>query len=82
MMLFITTIAMARYRISAEGFDTSEVDCTGCSGDALQLALATHPIRHWKVNRRSPDGRKWFFDVVLAASNNEQPLEFQVETLG
>ena len=82
MMLFITTIAMARYRISAEGFNTSEVDCTGCSGDALQLALATHPIRHWKVNRRSPDGRKWFFDVVLAASNNEHPLEFQVETLG
>ena len=82
MMLFITAITMARYRISAEGFDTSDVDCTGCSGDALQLALATHPMRHWKVNRRSPDGRKWFFDVVLVASENDQPLEFQVETLG
>ena len=47
---------MRRFEISADGFPTQQLECSGCSGDALTLALADTAVQQWKVNRRSPDG--------------------------
>jgi len=41
------------------------------------VALQNKEVRHWKVNRRSPSGQDWFFDVALS----EDTKEFRVQTL-
>ena len=66
-----------RFLVSAKDFLPQEVECEGCSGDALMLALQSKEVRHWKVNRRSPSGQDWFFDVALS----EDTKEFRVQTL-
>ena len=70
---------MPRFQISADGFSTLELACEGCSGDALTMALAESEtqVQQWKVNRRSPDNRSWFFDVT----SNGMTKEFRVDTL-
>ena len=70
---------MRRFQISADGFSTLEVSCEGCSGDALTRALTQSgtPVQQWKVNRRNPDNRSWFFDVTI----NGKTKEFRVDTL-
>lgn len=70
---------MRRFQISADGFRTLELACDGCSGDALTMALAKSETaaQHWRVNRRSPDNRSWFFDVTIDGMTKE----FRVDTL-
>ena len=72
---------MTRFRVSAEDFSSREVECIGCHGDALTLALSNTSVAHWKVNRRSPDGRSWFFDVALEQPGGAVMREFRVDTL-
>jgi len=38
-------------------------------------------VQQWKVNRRSPDGRSWFFDVTLQNAAGDATTEFRVDTL-
>ena len=52
------------FLISAADFPSKEVECSGCSGDALTLALAGEPVDHWRVSRRSADGKDWFFGTL------------------
>jgi len=65
------------FQVSAQEFDSKQVECSGCSGDALLLALQDEQIDCWTVNRKSPDGRDWFFDVTIAGASRE----FKVQTL-
>ena len=65
------------FQVSAAGFTTKQVESTGCSGDALTLALNGEKVDSWKVNRRSPDGKDWFFDVSISGVTRE----FKVQTL-
>ena len=66
-----------RFLISASNFVPQVVECEGCSGDALMIALQDAEIRHWKVNRRCPSSQDWFFDVAFSEDNKE----FRVQTL-
>ena len=70
---------MRRFQISAVGFNTLELVCEGCSGDALTMALTKSKtaVQQWRVNRRSPDNRSWFFDVTIDGMTKE----FRVDTL-
>ena len=72
-----TTKMKRRFLVSATDFVPREVECDGCSGDALNLALQDVEIRHWKVSRRSLSGQDWFFEVAVA----EETKEFRVQTL-
>ena len=65
------------FQVSAAGFTTKKVECNGCSGDALTLALNGEKVDSWKVNRRSPNGKDWFFDVSISGVTRE----FKVQTL-
>ena len=65
------------FQVSAQDFAPKQVECSGCSGDALLLALQDEQIDSWKVNRKSPDGRDWFFDVTISGASRE----FKVHTL-
>ena len=65
------------FQVSAAEFESKQVECSGCSGDALLLALQEVQIDSWKVNRKSPDGRDWFFDVTISGASRE----FKVHTL-
>jgi len=65
------------FQVSAQKFPSKQVECSGCSGDALLLALNEEKIDHWKVIRKSPDGRDWFFDVSISGVCRE----FKVHTL-
>ncbi|CAK6691163.1 hypothetical protein BBFGKLBO_00968 [Synechococcus sp. CBW1107] len=56
---------MPSYRITAEGLEELQVTCSGCSGDALVLALKDQEMRSYKVKRRSDDCRQWWFQVTL-----------------
>tara|TARA_B100001939_G_scaffold61900_1_gene50903 strand:- start:164 stop:373 length:210 start_codon:yes stop_codon:yes gene_type:complete len=65
------------FQVSASEFPSKTVECSGCSGDALLLALEEEEIDCWKVSRKSPDGRDWFFDVTISGVSRE----FKVHTL-
>jgi len=65
------------FQVSASGFSSKQVECSGCSGDALLLALEAEMIDCWKVSRKSPDGRDWYFDVTISGVCRE----FTVHTL-
>ena len=65
------------FQVSAPEFASKQVECSGCSGDALLLALKDEQIDGWKVNRKSPNGRDWFFDVTISGASRE----FKVQTL-
>ena len=68
--------------MSASEFPSKTVECSGCSGDALLLALEEEEIDCWKVSRKSPDGRDWFFDVTIQGSvENSKSTRFEGEQL-
>lgn len=56
---------MPRYQITAQGFEELGVNCPGCSGDALVLALRSREMQSYEVLRRSDDGRQWWFQVTF-----------------
>jgi hypothetical protein len=56
---------MPRYQITAEGLADLRVNCPGCSGDALVLALGHWDIQSYQTLRRSEDGRQWWFQLTL-----------------
>ncbi|NCU91545.1 MAG: hypothetical protein EBV44_06260 [Synechococcaceae bacterium WB7_1B_046] len=54
---------MPKYIISAEGCDPVTLDCPGCSGDALKLALEPKGMYSFRVQKRSPDGLSYWFEA-------------------
>jgi len=56
---------MPNYQITAEGLEVLQVNCPGCSGDALVLALGNREMQSYEVLRRSDDGRQWWFQVTF-----------------
>ncbi len=58
-------IQMPTYQITAEGLADLQVNCPGCSGDALVLALRHWDIQSYQTLRRSEDGLQWWFQVTL-----------------
>ncbi|WP_341880511.1 hypothetical protein [Synechococcus sp. UW140] len=54
---------MPKYIISAEGCDPLTLDCPGCSADALKLALDPKGMLAFRVQKRSPDGLSYLFEV-------------------
>ena len=56
---------MPDYQITAEGLEVLRVTCPGCTGDALTLALGDRGMQSFKVQRRSVEGRQWWFQVTL-----------------
>lgn len=53
------------YRVAVAGLEVVQVNVPGCSGDALSLALGPLGLSNFKVERRSRDGRQWFFQVTF-----------------
>ena len=58
-------IPMPNYQITAKGLADLRVNCPGCSGDALVLALRHWDIQSYQTLRRSGDGLQWWFQVTL-----------------
>lgn len=56
---------MPTYQITAEGLADLQVNCPGCSGDALVLAMGHQEMQSFQTLRRSDDGRQWWFQVTL-----------------
>lgn len=56
---------MPTYQIQAEGLADMQVNCPGCSGEALVLALRHREMQSFQTLRRSDDGRQWWFQVTL-----------------
>ena len=56
---------MPTYCIAAAGLETMQVNVPGCSGDALSQALGPLVLSDFKVERRSQDGRQWFFQATF-----------------
>ena len=56
---------MPDYQITAEGLEVFRVTCPGCTGDALTLALGDRGMQSFKVQRRSVEGRQWWFQVTF-----------------
>ncbi|WP_295535764.1 hypothetical protein [Synechococcus sp. UW140] len=54
---------MPKYIISAEAFEPITLDCPGCSGDALKLALEPKGLLAFRVQKRSPNGLSYWFEV-------------------
>ena len=54
---------MPKYIINAEECDPITLDCPGCSGDALKLALEPKGMHSFRVQKRSPDGLSYWFEV-------------------
>ena len=54
---------MPVYCVEVPGLPPLSVSCVGCSGDALQLALREQGLANFRVERRSKDGRQWWFQV-------------------
>ncbi|MCT0214075.1 MULTISPECIES: hypothetical protein [unclassified Synechococcus] len=57
---------MPNYRITAEGLEDLQVACSGCSGDALALALTDRGMERYTADRRSEDGLQWWFQVTFS----------------
>jgi hypothetical protein len=54
---------MPKYIISAEAFEPITLDCPGCSADALKLALEPKGMLAFRVQKRSPNGLSYWFEV-------------------
>ena len=54
---------MPKYIISSEGCDPITLDCPGCNGDALKLSLEPKGMHSFRVQKRSPDGLSYWFEV-------------------
>lgn len=53
------------YCVEVPGLPPLSVSCAGCSGDALQLALQKQGLENFRVERRSKDGRQWWFQATF-----------------
>lgn len=53
------------YCVEVPGLPPLSVSCAGCSGDALQLALREQGLENFRVERRSKDGRQWWFKATF-----------------
>ena len=62
---------MPTYQIQAEGLADMQVNCPGCSGEALVLALRHREMQSFQTLRRSDDGRQWWFQVTLKPGGAE-----------
>ncbi len=72
---------MPTYQITAEGLADLQVNCPGCSGDALVLAMGHQEMQSFQTLRRSHDGRQWWFQVTLkpgGAEDSEDSAVFRV----
>lgn len=58
---------MPVYSIETSGLKTLVQRSTGCSGYALQLALGERGLSSFRVDRRSADGRTWWFQATFQA---------------
>jgi hypothetical protein len=56
---------MPTYCVAASGLVPIRVNVPGCSGDALSFALGPLGLSDFKVERRSPNGRQWFFQATF-----------------
>jgi len=54
---------MPVYCVEVPGLPPVSVTCAGCSGDALQMALREQRLHDFRVERRSKDGRQWWFQA-------------------
>ena len=66
---------MPKYIISAEGCDPLTLDCPGCSADALKLALEPKGMRAFRVQKRSPDGLSYWFEVDFNSDGHNSKAE-------
>jgi hypothetical protein len=66
-------MGMPSYRVAVEGLSDLHISCHGCSGDALSLALTDLGLCSFKVDRRSQDGRQWFFHATFKAGSIDLP---------
>ncbi|NBV69155.1 MAG: hypothetical protein EBR69_00305 [Synechococcaceae bacterium WB4_2_0805] len=66
---------MPKYIISAEGCDPLTLDCPGCSADALKLALEPKGMLTFRVQKRSPDGLSYWFEVDFKREASSSSLE-------
>ncbi len=75
---FRRSIPMPTYQITAEGLADLQVNCPGCSGDALVLALRHREMQSYQTLRRSDDGRQWWFQVTLKLGGAEDSAVIRV----
>jgi len=66
---------MPKYIISAEGRDPVTLDCPGCSADALKLALEPKGMLTFRVQKRSPDGLSYWFEVDFNSDGHNSNSE-------
>ena len=66
---------MPKYIISAEGRDPLTLDCPGCSADALKLALEPKGMLTFRVQKRSPDGLSYWFEVDFNSDGHNSNSE-------
>ena len=66
---------MPKYTISAEGCDPLTLDCPGCSADALKLALEPKGMLTFRVQKRSPDGLSYWFEVDFNSDGHNSNSE-------
>jgi len=66
---------MPKYIISAEGCDPQTLDCPGCSADALKLALEPKGMLTFRVQKRSPDGLSYWFEVDFNSDGHNSNSE-------
>lgn len=64
---------MSIYRVAASGLPEVEISCSGCSGDALTLALAEEGLQSFRVDRRSADGLQWCFQATFKPGALQPP---------
>jgi hypothetical protein len=69
---------MPTYQITAEGLADLQVNCPGCSGDALVLAMGHQEMQSFQTLRRSHDGRQWWFQVTLKPGGAEDSAVIRV----
>ena len=66
---------MPKYIISAEGCNPLTLDCHGCSADALKLALEPKGMLAFRVQKRSPDGLSYWFEVDFNSDGHNSNTE-------
>jgi hypothetical protein len=66
---------MPKYIISAEGCDPLTLDCPGCSADALKFALEPKGMLTFRVQKRSPDGLSYWFEVDFNSDGHNSNSE-------
>lgn len=75
-------MAIPTYRVAVAGLADVHISCPGCSGDALSLALRELGLCSFKVDRRSQNGRQWFFQATFKASAIEPPERWACHQAG